>query len=103
MAKRRGESRFAISVFRRGCVLVAILPVVFLAVDVPARLPEFALHACALACGELSAGAAEEGFVRPNRGLSGGDFSRLAARQFAASDALPDARVLSPLPRVDRP
>ena len=82
--------------------LVAILAVVFLTVDVAAGLLEFALDACALAGGKLAAGATVEGFLCAYGGLFGGESLRLAERQFAVADALPDAGGLSPLPRIDR-
>jgi len=82
---------------------VAILPVVFLTVDVPAGLLQLALDAGALSGRELAAGATVEGFLHANRGLFGGESLRLAARQFAAADALLDARLLPLLARVDRP
>ncbi len=80
---------------------VAILPVVFLPIDVAAGLLQFALDAGALASRELATGAMVKGFPCADGSAFGGESLGLAARQFAATDALPDARGLPLLSRVD--
>jgi len=75
---------------------------VLLPVDVPARPVQRAVKPSVLLRREPAARASRVSLGYPNPRLLGFEPRGLAARQFAAAEALADAMLLMPLARVDR-
>jgi hypothetical protein len=80
---------------------IAVLTVVLLTVDAPARPVQLALDSRPLARREFTAGSARAGFIQPDLRLPSSESGRLDSCQFAAANTLSNALSLILLAVVD--